>query len=402
MLLIGVTYGSSTFVAVGDGGTILTSPDGVTWTPRSSGITMLLIGVTYGSSTFVAVGDGGTILTSPDGVTWTPKTSGITMLLIGVTYGSSTFVAVGDGGTILTSPDGVTWTPKTSGTYSQLWGSTYGNNTFVAVGDNGIILTSQDGVTWTPRTSGTTTPLMGVTYGNDSFVAVGVNGTILTSPDGVTWTPRTSGTSNELYGATNGNNTFIVVGNGGTILQSPLICFDDVPGNHWAHDFIMALYYAGITGGCSAVPPLFCPETAITRGQMAVFIETSLGHPANSCTARFGDVPIGDSFCGFIERLADDGITGGCGGSNFCPNAPVTRGQMAVFIEAALGNSANVCTGQFADVPVTDLFCGFVERLAADGITGGCGGGHFCPDDPVTRAQMAVFLAAAPPPLSPY
>jgi hypothetical protein len=74
---------------------------------------------------------------------------------------------------------------------------------------------------------------------------------------------------------------------------------------------------------------------------------------------------------------------------------------MAVFIEAALGNSADICMGRFADVPNGHPFCGFIERLAEDGITGGCGAGLFCPDNPVTRAQMAVFLVAAPMPLSP-
>jgi hypothetical protein len=74
---------------------------------------------------------------------------------------------------------------------------------------------------------------------------------------------------------------------------------------------------------------------------------------------------------------------------------------MAVFIEAALGNAANVCTGRFGDVPNGDAFCGFIERLEDDGITGGCGGGNFCPNNPVTRAQMAVFLVAAPAPLNP-
>jgi len=52
-------------VAVGDGGTILTSPDGVSWTERDSGTSNWLWGVTYGNGTFVAVGDYGTILTSP-------------------------------------------------------------------------------------------------------------------------------------------------------------------------------------------------------------------------------------------------------------------------------------------------------------------------------------------------
>jgi len=91
----------------------------------------------------VAVGSG-TILTSPDGVTWTERTSGTTNLIFGVTYGNSTFVAVGSG-TILTSPDGVTWTERTSGAFYYIYyisGVTYGNGTFVAVGDGGSILQS--------------------------------------------------------------------------------------------------------------------------------------------------------------------------------------------------------------------------------------------------------------------
>jgi hypothetical protein len=177
--------------------------------------------------------------------------------------------------------------------------------------------------------------------------------------------------------------------------------FIDVPIGDWAYRHIMEIYNAGITGGCSTNPPRFCPDEPITRGQMAVFVETSLGHPANVCDGRFADVPTNHPFCGFIERMADDGITSGCGGGNFCPDDPVTRGQMAVFIEAALGHASTSCTGQFADVPTDHVFCRFIEHLAADGITSGCGGGNFCPDNPVTRAQMAVFLVAAPEPLSP-
>jgi hypothetical protein len=178
--------------------------------------------------------------------------------------------------------------------------------------------------------------------------------------------------------------------------------FQDVPDSHFAANHIEILAAAGITAGCTAgPPPEYCPESSITRGQMAVFIEGALGHPPNTCTSRFDDVSADDPFCGFIERMADDGITSGCGGNNFCPNDPVTRGQMAVFIEAALGNPANSCTGQFLDVALDNPFCGFIERLAGDGITGGCGGGNFCPDNPVTRGQMAVFLVAAPPPLNP-
>jgi len=84
---------------------VLTPPDSATsWTARASGTWAWLSGVTYGNGTFVAVGEGGVILTSPDGVTWTKRASGTENTLHGVTYGNGTFVAVGEGGVILTSP----------------------------------------------------------------------------------------------------------------------------------------------------------------------------------------------------------------------------------------------------------------------------------------------------------
>jgi hypothetical protein len=107
----------------------------VTWTAADLGDEQLAsVGVTYGNGLFVAVGKYGTILTSPDGVTWTARTSGTSDYLRSVTYGNGLFVAVGEYGTILTSPDGVTWTAQTSGTGNDLNGVAYGNGLFVAVG----------------------------------------------------------------------------------------------------------------------------------------------------------------------------------------------------------------------------------------------------------------------------
>jgi len=216
--LFGVTYAKNMFVAVG--GPIFTSPDGVTWTDRSNPADWALNGVVGSNKTIVAVGYHGTIVTSSNGVTWTTRNSGTPADLYGVTYGNNTFVAWGLNGFVLTSPDGVTWTTRTSG-YTTLQSITYANNTFVAVGYDGTILTSPDGATWTTRTSGTIYRLLSVTYSNNIFVAVGVYGSVLTSPDGVTWTTRTSGTPLDLYGVTYGNNTFVVVGDLGTILTSP-------------------------------------------------------------------------------------------------------------------------------------------------------------------------------------
>jgi uncharacterized repeat protein (TIGR02543 family) len=218
--LYGVAYGNNTFVAVGDSGTIVTSPDGVTWMSPMSDTMDTLNGMVFGNNTFVAVGYG-TILTSPDGLTWTSQTSGTTNNLNGVAYVNNTFVAVGDSGTILTSPDGVTWTSQTSGTTAILRDVTYAKNTFMAVGDSGTIVTSPDGVTWTSSMSGTANRLYGVAYGNNTFVAVGSSGTIVTSPDGVTWTSQTSGTTGYLYGVAYGNNTFVAVEEFGTIVTSP-------------------------------------------------------------------------------------------------------------------------------------------------------------------------------------
>ena len=216
--LFGVTYGGGKFVAVGVFGTILTSPDGVTWTAQTA--TGNFYGVTYSGSQFVAVGGSGKIVTSPDGTTWTAQTSNTSNGLNGVIYGGGKFVAVGFSGTIVTSPDGTTWTVQTSNTSNGLNGVTYGGSQFVAVGYFGTIVTSPDGTTWTVQTSNTSNGLNGVIYGGGKFVAVGGSGTIVTSPDGTTWTALTSGT-NSFYGITYGGSQFVAVGGSGTIVTSP-------------------------------------------------------------------------------------------------------------------------------------------------------------------------------------
>lgn len=216
----GVTWGNNTFAVVGDKGIILTSPDGITWTERSSGTTNSLWGVTYAGGIFVALGDSGTILTSPDGVTWTSRTSGTTKTLTGISYGNNTFVAVGEDGTALTSPDGVTWSSQTSGNKMWFLGVCYGNNTFAAVSRSETIFTSPDGVTWTKRITGGTDDLSRVAYGKDTFVAVGYKGTILTSSDGVTWTRQTSSVPFNI-GVCYGNGTFVAVGACGKMQTSP-------------------------------------------------------------------------------------------------------------------------------------------------------------------------------------
>ncbi|MEZ5573724.1 MAG: hypothetical protein R3E64_17160 [Halioglobus sp.] len=122
--LYGIAYGAGKWVAVGDVGTILTSvdPDSRTWTTETSGTSEYLRDIIYnGSNLYVAVGEGGVILTSADASIWTPRSSGTTSDLWGVEYdGAGLYVIVGFDGTILSSTDAIHWTPRTSPTSQRL------------------------------------------------------------------------------------------------------------------------------------------------------------------------------------------------------------------------------------------------------------------------------------------
>jgi hypothetical protein len=118
--------------------------------------------------------------------------------------------------------------------------------------------------------------------------------------------------------------------------------------------------------------------------------------PPASTGSVFPDVPV-DHWAGdFIEVLASEGITAGCGGGFYCPDSLINRAEMAVFLLKAEHGSGWVPpppTGTvFTDIPAGHWAGAFIEALAAEGITGGCGGGAYCPDSPVSRAEMAVFL----------
>jgi hypothetical protein len=167
---------------------------------------------------------------------------------------------------------------------------------------------------------------------------------------------------------------------------------DDVFGNAFAGD-ILWLQRANITQGCN--PPantLFCPDAEVTRGQMAAFLVRALGLTESDPNIDFSD-DNGSVFEADIEKLATRGITTGCGGDRFCPDDPVTRGQMAAFLVRALGYTDQGNT-DFTD-DNDSVFEADIERLAAAGVTTGCGGDRFCPNDNVTRGQMAAFLRRA-------
>jgi len=161
-------------------------------------------------------------------------------------------------------------------------------------------------------------------------------------------------------------------------------------------DWIEELASEGITAGCGGGD--YCPLSPVTREQMAVFLlktEHGSAHTPPPCTGVFSDVPCSSGFATWIEQLAEEGITGGCGTGLYCPLNPVRRDQMAVFLLKAEHGSAYVpppCEGVFPDVPCASPFAPWIEQLGDEGITGGCGGGNYCPLNNVTRGQMAAFL----------
>ena len=115
---------------------------------------------------------------------------------------------------------------------------------------------------------------------------------------------------------------------------STVCFFDDVNPRLWYSAHIARLYGLGITAGCGDGSN-FCPDQFITRAHMAVFLARTLALPRPPVTnSQFGDVPAGAWYSRHVHALRQTGITKGCGnGQDFCPNQQVTRAQMAVFLQ---------------------------------------------------------------------
>jgi hypothetical protein len=168
--------------------------------------------------------------------------------------------------------------------------------------------------------------------------------------------------------------------------------FWDVPDTSGFWRDVAWLAAAGITRGCN--PPWrdeFCPVRVLTRAEAAALLARALDLPAGPA-GRFVDDD-GSTHEADIERLAAAGITRGCGPDTFCPERAVTRAEMAALLARALDLPAGPA-GRFVDDDGSTHEAD-IERLAAAGITRGCGPDTFCPEDPVVREQVAAFLHRA-------
>lgn len=177
--------------------------------------------------------------------------------------------------------------------------------------------------------------------------------------------------------------------------------FDDVAVSNPFFDAINLVLARQITTGCRTSPLAYCGDAGITRGQMAVFIVRSLlgDNFVFPAAASFADVPAGPvphPFFKYIQKMKELGITSGCTATNFCPDDAVTRGQMAVFLMRAKFGAAAAfpypATAYFRDSGGLHPFYNFIQKMRELGVTSGCSATEYCPDAQVTRGQMAIFL----------
>jgi hypothetical protein len=224
-----------------------------------------------------------------------------------------------------------------------------------------------------------------------------------TMPDGtkrsgasVDWTPKRPGTYRATLTVVDDTalkDTATVVF---TVDLRPGGSFVDDDG-HFGERAIEAIKAEGITVGCN--PPMndrFCPDASVTRGEMAAFLARALRLPVAGID-QFADDD-GSVFEGAIDRIASARITVGCNppdNDRYCPDRPVTRAEMAAFLVRAFGLPVSSVDAFVDDDGVYERA---IDRLRAAGISTGCNpptNDRFCPDQSVTRAEMAVFLARA-------
>lgn len=213
-----VIYALSLFVAVADEG-IMTSPDGITWTSRSTAAAPK--SVAFGNGVFVAVGENSgeshAVFTSPDGITWT-EVSNPAERWDCVRFGNGLFVACSTNGTtIFTSPDGVTWTQRVKPNSTVQRGLAYGAGKWVIMGDDGeggpLLITSADAITWTAPVSQPTSPGRFLIFANNTFVSCysgSTSGIISHSTDGLTWTDVDTGFAHLLQAVAYGNGVWMI------------------------------------------------------------------------------------------------------------------------------------------------------------------------------------------------
>ena len=259
--LFQITYLNGQFIALGGEGTVLTSPDGITWR-QANGTDSHdpYQGISFGNGHYILswgylAGTGTFMLASSNSMDWSPymanpPSNQSADQYIPLLYTNGLFLGVGDatnqsGSAIFTSPDGTNWTQRASGHYGSM---AYGKGVFVAV--SGIISVSTNGMDWFQLSLPTLPSLDSVAYGNGIFVAIFSSGSasFITSVDGTNWVNRASGLSTPFtrgsHGVGFGNGKFVSLDYSGNNFRS------SADGIHWSEtSFTGAVGAICVTGG---------------------------------------------------------------------------------------------------------------------------------------------------------
>jgi len=161
-----------------------------------------------------------------------------------------------------------------------------------------------------------------------------------------------------------------------TLFAAYFADFLDVPHEHAFHDAVERLVRYGITAGCGGGS--FCPDGHISRSQAAVLLlraRHGVGYAPAPCVGLFSDLPCPGPFTDWVESLFREAISGGCGGGRFCPDVELSRQQLAALLlksEHGPDYMPPPCVGQFQDAPCPGPFTDWIEALAHERITAGC------------------------------
>ncbi len=363
--LWGVAYGNNTWVAVGDPGVIITSPDGLTWTRRTTPFSARWhVSVTYANGLFVVTGGTpptseslGFLLTSPDGITWTSRINGSTRINQ-VTYGNGTWLAVDDLGGRWTSLDAITWSFGFTTRTGYLRGLAYGAPAFVTTGLSGV-QSSYDGIAWVNRIPGAG-QIEGLGYGRGRFVAVGtlgLAGVTYASRDGTTWTQQPTSIDLSARSILFFNNQFIVTGTAAAEGGGLATSFD---GTVWS------LRPTGVPTGTILLASAASPTSAVVVGTGGTILQSPASlnppviaaHPTQVIEAVGGNVAFTVSARGSLPlsyqwRKDGTAIVGATTDTYFL--ADVQGGQSGNY-SCVLTNPAGIAISADAALIVTNPF----------------------------------------------
>ncbi len=437
---------SSAVIYVGSStGLIYSSNNGTSWTTAATVPAPVYTIVTASGSTTVAYAgtSTGVYQTTNGGGAWVPLANGtlppsVAITSLAITTTGTLYAATPSG--LFYIPNGGSWTKATiDGIASTplLVAVDSANNVYVAFQGGGMAVGTNGGTAqgdWSSLTYNglTRNPIVALAAGSPGTAFAGIvsaTDAFLTriSPNGSAFSFSTciGGADNDLgqniavtptgtvyvSGATISTNLPVTAGvvqpaNAGLYddfaARVDNVPFTDVAPGTYYFDATNIMYELNITNGCLAVPLMFCPNDTNTRGQMAKFIVVAIEGGTSftyNPTPYFTDVPATYEFFSYIQKLYELGITNGCSSTPlmFCPDNGVTRGEMAAFIIRARYASipfSYSTTPYFTDVPASNPFFNYIQKMYEIGITNGCSSSPlmYCPDSTVLRSEMAVFV----------